>query len=299
MRAFEYHAPDSLEAAIGLLAEHGDEAKLIAGGSALLIMMKQDLVQPGHLVSLQRVAGLGGVREQNGELAIGGLTTHRELETSPLVARHFPALAETFRKVATIRIRNVATVGGNLAHGDPALDPPVTLLALDARAHLRGSAGERVLPLDELFVDYYETAIRPNEVLTEVRVPKMLPRTSAAFLKFLPRTEDDYGTVTVAVRLTADATGQRCEDARIALGAAGSTTLRARAAEATLRGQPLGEASFRAAAAVARGETDPISDLRGSADYKRQMAEVFVRRALVRALDELPAEDSTRDAPKS
>jgi carbon-monoxide dehydrogenase medium subunit len=287
MRAFEYHAPDSLDEALDLLSEHGDEAKLIAGGSALLIMMKQDLVQPGHLVGLQRIAGLGGIRRVNGDLAIGGLTTHRELETSPLVAEHCPALAETFRKVATIRIRNVATIGGNLVHGDPALDPPVTLLALGARVHLRSPSGERVLPLDDLFVDYYETAVQPDEVLTEVRVPAMPPGSSATFLKFLPRTEDDYGTVTVAVRLTADPSGQRCEDVRIALGAAGSTTLRARAAEDTLRGQPLGDQAFRAAAAAARGETDPISDLRGSADYKRQMAEVFVRRALERASAEL------------
>lgn len=292
MRGFAFHTPDSLEATLGLLAEHGDEAKLIAGGSALLILMKQDLVQPGHLVSLQRVERLRGVRAANGELAIGSLTTHRELETSPLVGQHCPALAETFRKVATIRIRTVATIGGNLAHGDPSLDPPVTLLALDARVRLAGPGGERELPLDELFVDYYETAIRPDEVLTEVRVPLLPPRSSAVFLKFLPRTEDDYGTVTVAVRLTADASGQRCEDVRIALGAAGSTTLRARAAETALRGQQLGEEAFRAAAAVARGETDPISDLRGSAEYKRQMAEVFVRRALARALEALggPAE---------
>lgn len=291
MRGFEYHAPDSLEATLGLLAEHGDEAKLIAGGSALLILMKQDLVQPGHLVSLQRVAGLRGVREAGGALVIGGLTTHRELETSPLVARHVAALAETFRKVATIRIRNVATIGGNLAHGDPSLDPPVTLLALDARVRLQGSDGERTLPLDELFVDYYETAVRPDEVLTEVRVPPMPPKSSAVFLKFLPRTEDDYGTVTVAVRLSADPTGRRCQDVRIALGAAGSTTLRARAAEAALKGQPLGEEAFRAAAAAARGETDPISDLRGSADYKRRMAEVFVRRALTRAHEQLGGSD--------
>ena len=290
MKPFEYHAPETLDEALDLLAEHGDEAKLIAGGSALLIMMKQDLVQPAHLVSLHRVAGLGGIRESNGGLAIGGFSTHREVETSPLVTQRVPALAETFRKVATIRIRNVATIGGNLVHGDPALDPPVTLLALDARVRLQSREGSRVLPLDELFVDYYETAVGPTEVLTEVEVPGMPPRSSAAFLKFLPRTEDDYGTVTAAVRLTADESGQRCADVRIALGAAGSTTIRARAAEDALRGQALTEEAFREAAEVAKGETDPISDIRGSAGYKREMAGVFVRRALVRASEQLNAE---------
>ena len=155
MKPFEYHAPETLDEALDLLAEHGDEAKLIAGGSALLIMMKQDLVQPAHLVSLHRVAALRGIEERNGGLRIGGFTTHREAETSPLVAGRFPALAETLRKVATIRIRNVATSGGNLAHGDPALDPPVTLLALDARVRLQSREGSRMLPLGELFVDYY------------------------------------------------------------------------------------------------------------------------------------------------
>ena len=289
MKPFEFHAPDSVDEVLSLLAEHGEDAKLIAGGSALLIMMKQDLVQPAHLVSLHRLADLRGIDQRDGGLRIGALQTHRELETSPLVAQHFPALAETFHKVATIRIRMAATIGGNLAHGDPALDPPVTLLALGASVRLQSRGGSRMVPLDELFVDYYETAVQPDEVLTEVVVPAMPPRSSAAFLKFLPRTEDDYGTVTTAVRLTADASGQRCEDVRITLGAAGSTTLRARAAEDALRGQPLSEEAFRAAGAVARGESDPISDLRGSATYKQDMVEVFVRRALVRAHEQLGA----------
>ncbi len=291
MNTFEYRAARSLEEALALLAEYGDEAKLIAGGTALVILMKQQLVQPGCLIGLQGVPELAGVRLAEGGLVAGALATHRELEVSPAVARHWPALAATFARVATIRIRNVATIGGNLAHGDPALDPPVTLTALDAQVRLASARGDRLVPLDELFVDYYETAIQPDEILAELRVPPMPPRSAAAFLKFLPRTEDDYGTVTVAVRLTVDASGARCEDVRIALGAAGATTLRARGGEAVLRGQTIGDEVFREAGAVARGEADPLSDIRGSSAYKRDMVAVFVRRALVQAQGALAARD--------
>ena len=287
MIKFEYHAPTSLDEVFALLAEYGDEAKLIAGGTALIIMMKQQLVRPAQLVGLQKVAGLSGITETDGGLRIGALTTHRALETSPLVAKHFPVLTDTFRKVATIRIRNVGTIGGNLSHGDPALDPPVSLVALDAQVCAVSKQGERVIPLDKFFTDYYETVLQPDEVLTEVRVPFMAPRTAATFIKFLPRTADDYATVAVTTRLTLDESGKTCEDVRIVLGAAGSTTIRAREAEQVLRGQPATEASFREAAAVVKREVDPISDIRGSAEYKRDMAEVFVRRALMQTLDKL------------
>ncbi len=287
MKPFEYRAPTSLPEAIELLSEHGDGSKLIAGGTALVIMMKQELVQPTYLIDLGRVAGLAGIQEVEDGLVVGALTTHRELETSPIVARHLPSLAETFSRVATIRVRNMATIGGNLAHGDPNLDPPVSLLALGASVTLAGPDGERLLPLDDLFVDYYETALEPTEILTQVEIPFLPPRSTAVFVKFTPRTEDDYGTVNVAVRLTADASGERCEDVRIALGAVSSTCLRATDSESALRGQSLGEAAFREAAALARAQTDPIADLRGSAEYKQEMAEVFVRRALTRAHAEL------------
>lgn len=289
MKPFDYRVPADLDEALALLAEHGDEGKLLAGGTALVILMKQELVQPSCLIDLRRLTSLAGIRELDGGLAVGALTTLREVETSPLVAGAFPALVETFARVANIRVRHVATVGGGLAHGDPSQDPPVTLLALDAEVHLVSAEGERTLPLDELFVDYYDTAVQPTEVLAEVRIPQLPPRSAATFLKFTPRTEDDYGTVTVAVRLTADPAGTRCEDVRIALGAVGSTTLRARAAESALKGQPLADAAFREAAALARAATDPIADLRGSSAYKQRMAEVFVRRALERAREDLSA----------
>ncbi len=292
MNLFDYRAVGSVDEALSLLAEYGDEAKLIAGGTALVIMMKQNLVQPSCLVDVRNISDLSGIRTSGEALSIGSLTTHREVETSPLVARHFPALAYTYSKVATIRIRDVATVGGNLAHGDPSLDPPVTLTALDARVRLVSGEGERVVPLDELYLDYYETDVRQGELLAELQVPFMPPRSQAAFIKFLPRTEDDYGTVTVGVRLTLDESGQRCADARVVLGAAASTTLRVRDAEAVLRGQAIGDAAFREAGAVAREQADPVSDIRGSSDYKKDMVEVFVRRALRQALDGFQAAGS-------
>lgn len=284
MNRFVFHTPASTQEALALLREHGDEARVIVGGTALVILMKQGLVQPGHLVSLSRLESLGGIRQEDGALRIGALVTHREAETSPLLRAHAPALAATFADVATVRIRNQATVGGNVAHGDPALDPPVTLTALDASVQVASADGERLVPLDTFYRDYYETALRPDEIVTGVYVPALPAASGAAYLKFLPRTQDDYATVGVAARLTLAGDGQSIADARVALGAVGSTTLRARAVENALRGQPATEAVFREAARAVRAEVDPISDSRGTAAYKRDMAEVFVRRGLVQAL---------------
>ena len=171
MNAFELKSPDSVDEAIQLLRQYGDEAKVIAGGTALVVMMTQRLVQPSCLVSLQRVTGLNRIEPQNGHIAIGALATHRDVETSPLIKEHIPVLAETYHHVATLRIRNVATAGGGLAHADPNQDPPVTLIALGARVRIVGPEGEREVPLDKFFVDYYETVIRPDELLTGVIVP--------------------------------------------------------------------------------------------------------------------------------
>jgi carbon-monoxide dehydrogenase medium subunit len=280
---FDYRAPDSLDEVFSLLSEHGDDARLLAGGTALVILMKQRLVRPAVLVGLSRVAALRGVEADNGGLRLGALTTHREAETSSLVRERSPLLADTLRHVATVRIRNVGTLGGNLAHADPSQDPPPTLIALNASAVLAGAGGEREVPLESFFSDYYETELRPGELVKAIRVPAAPAGSRTAFTKFLPRTADDYATVSVAVVLTPDQSGQRCQEARVALGSVGPTPVRARAVEAALQGQPLTEDTFRAAAAEVRAEVDPISDIRGSADYKRDMAEVWVRRTLLRA----------------
>lgn len=283
MNPFAYHTPETQEEALALLHEHGDHAKVMAGGTALIIMMKQRLVMPETLISLHRLRGLAEVQESNGTLHLGSLLTHRAAETSPLLRARLPVLAETYRRVATVRIRNVATVGGALAHADPNQDPPVTLLALDARVQLSAVGGSREVPLDSFFTDYYETVLRPDELLTAIRVPLPAPHTGSAYLKFLPRTADDYATVSAAATVRLDPATGTCQDCRMALGSVGSTPLRATQAENVVRGQRLTPELLREAGAVAQQQTDPISDTRGSAEYKRAMAAVFVRRALEQA----------------
>ena len=293
MNPFAYHTPGTQEEAVALLHQHGDEAKLMAGGTALVIMMKQRLVMPETLISLHRLRGLDEVREVNGALHLGALLTHRAAEISSLVRTRLPALAETYRHVATVRIRNVATVGGALAHADPNQDPPVTLLALDARVQLTSVAGSREVPLTDFFTDYYETVLRPDELLTAIRVPIPPPHTGSAYVKFLPRTADDYATVGVAATVRLDSATGTCQDCRIALGSVGSTPLRALQAEGVVRGQRLTPELLREAGAVAQQQTDPISDTRGSAEYKRAMAGVFVRRALEQAWQHAQAGSSS------
>jgi carbon-monoxide dehydrogenase medium subunit len=283
MNAFSYLAPETLEEVFALLQEHGEDAKVIAGGTALVIMMKQRLVLPEVLISLHRVPGLNGIEQSNGDLRLGGLLTHRAAERAPLLNTHMPVLADTYRHVATVRIRNMATVAGSLAHADPNQDPPVTLLALDAQVHIASAHGERDVALEDFFTDYYETVLEPEELLTEVRVPLPQPHTGSTYLKFLPRSADDYATVGIAASVRVNPSTGACEDCRIAMGCVGVTPLRARQAEDLVRGQARSDALLRQAGAVAQEATDPLSDTRGSAAYKRSMAGVFVRRALDQA----------------
>jgi carbon-monoxide dehydrogenase medium subunit len=234
---------------------------------------------------LRKVAELKGIRRlEDGGLEIRATATHRQVEKSQEVQAYCPALAENFARVATIRIRNQGTVGGNLAHADPAQDPPPMLIALGAQAVVASQAGERRVPLDEFFVDYFETALQPGEVLSSVELPQLAERTRVTYKKFLPRTRDDYATVSVAaaLRVTAD---KRCEDVRVALGAAGTTPVRARHVEGALRGQRLDPQAIAEAAALVRDEVDPLDDLRGSAAYKREMARVWTQRALQELVD--------------
>jgi carbon-monoxide dehydrogenase medium subunit len=279
MHAFDYRAPDSLAGALAELEEAGDDGKVIAGGTALVILMMQRLVRPRRVISLRGVAGLDLIEIADGRVRIGALATHRDVEMSPVIRTRLPVLAETLSRVATLRIRNVATIGGCLAHGDPNQDPPVSLLAMDARVRIAERGGERQLPLEQFFVDYYQTALQPGEVVVGLDIPLPPPDSASAFHKFLPRTADDYATVAVAATITLTPEGL-CREARIGLGALGPTPLRARGAEAILAGERLSDRLLAAAAEAAMRIVDPIADGRGSADYKRRMAGVFTRRAL-------------------
>lgn len=283
MNPFTYHTPETQDEVCALLQQYGEDAKLMAGGTALTIMMKQRLVMPETLISLQRLRGLSSITENAGVVQLGALVTHRSAETSPIIRSRLPVLASTYHHVATIRIRNVATVGGSLAHADPNQDPPVTLLALDAQVELTSASGQREVPLSSFFTDYYETVLRPDELLTALRVPLLGAHTGSAHVKFLPRSADDYATVGIAAALRLDPATGTCQECRIAMGSVGATPLRAPQAEALLRGQQLSPDLLREAGAVAQQETDPISDTRGSADYKRAMTGVFIRRVLEQA----------------
>lgn len=276
----EFHEPESLDELLALLARYGDEGRLIAGGTALVQFLKQRLIAPAALISLRRVPGLDYIEATDGLLRIGALVRHRAMERSEVARSWAPLLPETYRRVATVRVRNVATVGGGLAHGDPNQDPPPSLLALEARVRLVSAQGTREVPLTAFFRGYYETALEPQELLAEVLVPPLPARTGYAYTKFLPRTADDYATVAVAALVTVTADGTACERARIALGAVASTPIRAFEAERLLEGQPLTAEAFASAGEAAARATDPLDDYRGSAEYKRAMAAVMTRRTL-------------------
>jgi len=278
---FTYLEPASLDEALTLLAQHGDEAKLIAGGTGLVNLMKQRLVRPSFVIGLRALKPLAGITA-NGGLKIGALATIGAIEASAAVRRAAPLLAEACGHVATVRIRSMATLGGAMAHADPNLDTPPALIALDAQIIARSQRGQRSIPAARLFTGYYQTVLEPGEIVTEILVPEQPAGSGTAFLKFLPATQDDYATVSVAARIVLDGKGAIAE-ARVALGAAATVPVRASAVEAALSGKAADEKIFREAASLVRNAIDPIADFRGSAEYKRKMAVVHLRRALAEA----------------
>ncbi len=282
MRDFIYHAPTTIAEAISILDEYGEEARPIAGGTAMVNLMKQNMVLADHLVGLGKLTELRGITQTNGSLHIGALTRHRELELSPEVQAHSPLLANAYSRVATVRIRNMATVGGGLTHADPAQDPPPSLMVLNSYVVLSSSRGSRELPVKDLFLDYYESALEPGELLTKLVVPHAPEGAKTVYLKFLPRTEDDYATVSVAALARVE--NGVCQEIRVSLGAVAPTPFRATAVEDTLRGQQVTPDSIRAAAEAVVDQVDPLTDFRGSAEYKLAMAIVFTRRALEQVL---------------
>ena len=285
MIRFDYLEPTTLKKTFSLLEKHGDDARVIAGGTSLLIMMRQRLLTPKLVISLARIPKFDRITYNAKDgLRIGAGARHRDIELSPIVKRHYPLLHETFRKVAQPRIRNMGTVGGNLAAGDPLTDPGASLIALDAEVVLTSSQGPRVLRLDEFFVDYYQTALNPGELLTEIRVPPP-ERPGWSHIKFTPRSVEDFATVGVA--LTLSAKNGICEDVRLGLNSVASTIVHARRAEEILRGKAITDALLREMGEVAATEVDPVDDNRGSAEYKREMVKVLVRRAAQEALQRI------------
>ncbi len=281
--AFDYHAPASLPEAIALLTRFGDSAKVISGGQSLLPLLKLRLGTAEHLVDIGRIAGLEYVREEDGFLRIGGRTRESALERSELVWQRYPILVDTTRVIADPLVRNRATVGGNLAHGDPANDHPATMLALRAQIIAQGPKGERVIPIDQFFVGLFATALAPDEILTEIRVPSPPNRTGGAYVK-LERKVGDYATAAAAAQVTLDAKGGFAQ-VGLALTNAGPVPARARDAEQSLAGKRANEASITEAARRAAEAASPNADRRGSVEYKREMARVLMARALRAAVE--------------
>jgi len=276
-RQFEYHAPQTLPEAIALLQKYGDTAKLLAGGHSLLPMMKIRFAEPEHLVDLGKLAELRGIRDEGNELRIGAMTTENDLIWSALVQEKCPLLVEAARLIADPQVRYKGTIGGDISHGDPGNDHPAIMLALGASLVLQGSGGERVVAADDFFIDLFTTALEPDEVLTEIRVPVPAAGTGWCYAK-LKRKTGDFATAAAAVLLRMK--GDTVEDVSIALTNAGATALKAREAEDSLRGDKLNDAAIAEAARQAMSICDPVEDQRGNVEYKTAMSGEMTQRAL-------------------
>ena len=286
IKDFEYFAPKTLQEALTLLDKYRDECKIIAGGQSLLILMKQRLVAPEYLIDIKGASELNYIKSDAKEgLKIGSLATHRAVETSPAMKNGFGVLGEMERRLASVQTRNWGTIGGNICHGDPAGDPAPVLIALKATLKVASLRGERAMPVEDFTLDYFETALEPDELLTEIQVPLPLPHTGVAYTKF-NIIESDVATVGVAVSVTLGSGKGKglCEDVRIVLGASAPTPMRAKKAEAVLKGKKITDDLLREAGVVASTEAEPTPDIAASEEYRRELATVLVARVGKEAL---------------
>jgi carbon-monoxide dehydrogenase medium subunit len=278
VRNFDYLEPTSVAEACALLKQHGSEAKVFAGGAHVTILLKQGLYQPKVLVNIKKISELRGIKFEAAEgLIIGALVTHREIETSALVMEKLPVLCEAEREVANIRVRNMGTVGGNLASGEPLTDLAQIFIALDGQLKITGPSGQRSIPVEELFLDFYTTSLAEDELITQVMLPPLPPRSGIEYIRFSSSSVVDKPSAGVAVRLTLDQ--EKVRIARIVLGCVGPTPMRARNAEALFTGKKLTDELIADAGAMASQECSPMSDLRGSEQYKRAIVRTLVKRA--------------------
>lgn len=282
-RSFEYFSPRTLEEAIGLLHKLGPDAKLLSGGQSLIPMMKLRIVSPQHIVDINRIPDLDYINESDGHLRIGALAREHQLETSEVISKKLPILADTAKFIADPLVRSQATVCGNLAHGDPANDHPATMLALGARVVATGPNGQREIEVKDFFPGLFTTALEPEEILTEIRIPLPPPNSGGAYLK-LERKVGDFATAGVAAQIALDDNGN-CKQAGIGLTNVGMTPIKATKTETFLTGKTLDQATINEAAEIAASESQPMDDVRGSADYKRDLVRVLTARALTRALE--------------
>lgn len=290
---FDYVAPSTIDDAVTLLREHGDEAKVLSGGQSLIPMLKLRLAAPTVIVDINRIPGLDYVEERDGALRIGALAREAELEHSAVVRERYPLLADTARVIADPLVRNSATICGNVAHGDPGNDHPATMIAYDASFVIRGSNGTRTVKARDFFVGLFTTVLEPDEIVTEVMIPAPAARSGGAYFK-LERKVGDFATAAVAAQVTLNGGG--CERVGIGLTNVGPMPIRAQAAEEFLLHKPLDDGTIAQAAALAAQAAEPVADWRGSADYKRDLVRVLATRALELAGRRARGETSNRES---
>ncbi len=277
IKDFEHFAPKTLKEALTLLDKYGDDCKVICGGQSLLILMRQGLVAPEYVIDIKGLSELDYIKSDGkGGLKIGATTTHRSIEKSSQMRDGFAVLAEMETRLASIQTRNWGTIGGNLCHGEPAGDPAPVLITLNATVKMASLKGERSLPMEDFTIDYFETALQPGELLTEIAIPAPPTHTGTAYSKF-NIIESDLATVSVGVSITLGV-GETCQNVRIALGAAAPTPMRAKKAEAVLKGKKISDTLLSQAGEAASAEAEPISDIQASEEYRRELIKVLVPR---------------------
>jgi carbon-monoxide dehydrogenase medium subunit len=289
IKSFEYFAPKTVEEALSLLSQYKEEAKIIAGGQSMLVVMKQGLLATEYLIDIKGISALDYINYDEKEgLRIGALTLHRAIEKSSIIQKHFKVLSEMEGNLATIQTRNWGTIGGNLCHGDPAGDPAPVLIALNAKLKLASLGRERIIEVEEFSKDYLEVALEPDEMLTEIQVPTPPPHTGIAHEKLMIM-KGDMGIIGAAASITLEPGNGTCKNARIALSNAASVPLRTKKAEKVLIGKKINEGLLTEAGQIASTEVDPPADVHGSVEYRREMVKVFMRRAAKKALERAKA----------
>jgi len=282
IKDFQYFAPKNLEEALKLLDKYADDCKIICGGQSLLILMRQGLVTPAVVIDIKGLNELDYIKEENGGLKIGATTTHREIEKSELVKKTFPVLSQMEKRLASIQTRNRGSIGGNICHGDPAGDPAPVLISLGASLKLSSVNGDRIVKVEDFYTDYFETVMEHNELLTEIQIPAAPKYTGSAYSKF-NIISSDMATVGVAATVTLNGKNGICKDVKIGLGAMAPTARRALKAEKVIRGNKITENLLVKAGEAAAEESEPISDIHASAEYRREVCKVWVKRMVQEA----------------
>jgi carbon-monoxide dehydrogenase medium subunit len=289
IRDFAYFKAKTKDEALDCLDEHKDDCKVICGGQSLLILMRQGLVAPKNLIDIKAVKELSYIEfNKKSGLKIGATTTHREIEKSPLVKEHYPALVEMEQNLASIQTRNWGTIGGNLCHADPAGDPGPVLIALNASVKMASRQRERTISLEEFFVDFFETMLEPQELLLEIQVPLIPPRTALAYEKF-NIIKNELGIASVAASITLDSKGVSCQEARIVFGAAAPAPRRAKEAEKLLIGQKLDDRLLERAGEKASEESEPVTDIHATEVYRRYLIKVLAKKMVRKAWEKAQA----------